>query len=69
MLKNHSTIKADSIKFTKVKGMHEDEYKVDFTFDASYECIVTLYYCATECRNAPSTPLVFIPKVQGGQMD
>jgi hypothetical protein len=67
VLKNHSTIKPNSIKFTK-SSVGED-YKVDFTFDASYECIITFYYCATECRTAPSSPLVFVPKAQGSQMD
>lgn len=28
-------------------------------FDANYECIVTIYICARECRNAANIPLYF----------
>jgi len=28
-------------------------------FDANYECIITIYVCARECRNASNIPLYF----------
>ena len=28
-------------------------------FDANYECVVTIYLCATECRNVANVPLYF----------
>jgi hypothetical protein len=30
-------------------------------FDANYECIITVYICAIECRNASNIPLYFFP--------
>lgn len=28
-------------------------------FDSNYDCLITVYICATECRNASATPLYF----------
>lgn len=28
-------------------------------FDANYECIITVYICARECRNVANIPLYF----------
>ena len=30
---------------------------LDFKFDANYECMITVYLCAQECRNASNIPL------------
>ena len=35
------------------------KYALDLKFDANYECIVTVYICAKECRNASNIPLYF----------
>ena len=34
-------------------------YSLDFLFDANYECIITVYVCTRECRNAANIPLYF----------
>lgn len=35
--------------------MHE----LEFVFDANFECLVTIYLCATEIRNSATTPLYY----------
>ena len=35
------------------------KFTLDLKFDANYECIVTVYICAKECRNASNIPLFF----------
>ena len=35
------------------------KYLLDLKFDANYECIITVYICAKECRNASNIPLFF----------
>ena len=53
-LKNHSNIHKDSLHVSKSRA---GEYTLQFKFDANYDCLITVYLCATECRRAKSTPL------------
>lgn len=36
-----------------------NEQELELMFDSNYECMITVYLAATECRNATSTPLYF----------
>jgi len=38
------------------------KYTLDFMFNANYECIITIYICARECRNAANIPLCYVPE-------
>ena len=35
------------------------KYSLEMKFDANYECVITIYLCAMECRNAANIPLYF----------
>ena len=35
------------------------KYSLEMKFDANYECVITVYLCAMECRNAANIPLYF----------
>jgi len=57
-LKNHANVRKETIKLvrsTDGSNMHE----LDFSFDTNYECMVTIYLCATEIRNSATTPLYY----------
>ena len=57
-LKNHASIRADTIKLTPAaNGSNQQE--IEFIFDSNYECMITIYLCATEIRNASATPLFY----------
>ena len=44
----------------KVKVPNEThQYSLEMKFDANYEAVVTIYLCATECRNVSNAPLYF----------
>lgn len=71
VLKNHSKIIKETIKVTPNKeetssfdclelsnAPKNKKYDIEFMFSANYECTITIYLCATECRNAPVTPLL-----------
>jgi hypothetical protein len=53
-MKNHSNIRKETIKFNK---RTDGTYSMDLVFDANFECLITVYLCATECRSALSIPL------------
>lgn len=36
-----------------------NKYSLELKFDANYECVITVYLCAMECRNAANIPLYF----------
>ena len=64
VLKNHVNIRKDSIKLVRCSFTHKSQVKqgdcqfyLDFKFDANYECMITVYLCAQECRNASNIPL------------
>ena len=40
------------------KEADKGEQELEFMFDTNYECMITIYLCATECRNASATPLL-----------
>ena len=57
-IKNQSHIKKETIKLSKF-NKSDTRYTIDFNFDANYECIITIYVCARECRNAANISLLF----------
>lgn len=50
-LKNHASIRAESIKLKRADD-GSDQHELDLVFDSNYECMITVYLCATEIRNA-----------------
>ena len=66
VLKNHSKIVKETIKITpspaETSSFDQTEqgikYDIEFMFSANYECTITVYLCATECRNALTNPLL-----------
>jgi hypothetical protein len=34
-------------------------YYLEMQFDANFDCVISIYICARECRNATNTPLYF----------
>ena len=40
------------------------DQELELVFDSNYECLITVYLCATECRNASATPLYFYTDAQ-----
>ena len=58
-IKNQSHVKKETIKIKKLNSTDPYKYSLDLVFDANYECIVTVYVCARECRNATNIPLYF----------
>ena len=36
-----------------------EKYSLEMNFDCNYECIITIYLCALECRNVSNVPLYF----------
>ena len=61
-LKNHASIRKETIKLVKTtdKEAERGEQELEFMFDSNYECMITIYLSATECRNASATPLVYV---------
>ena len=57
-IKNQSHVKMETIKVIPVPN-EPNLYSLEMKFDANYECIVTVYLCATECRNVANIPLYF----------
>ena len=59
-LKNHASVRKETIKMVPVtdKEAEKGEQELEFMFDTNYECMITIYLCATECRNASATPLL-----------
>ena len=53
-LKNHSNLRKETIQF---EPMPDGTYRLKMIFDANFECLITVYVCAVECRNALTTPL------------
>ena len=56
-LKNQASIRASSIKLNKGEEGSTGQ-DLEMVFDSNYECLITVYLCATECRNAQATPLL-----------
>lgn len=48
----------ETVKIVPVPN-ERDLYSLEMKFDANYECIITVYLCATECRNVANIPLYF----------
>ncbi len=62
VLKNHGNIHKESIKMVGAGNLQTqikdgDSYYITFQFDANYDCEITIYLCASECRNASNIPL------------
>ena len=57
-LKNHASIRKESIKLVPASDGSRDQ-ELELMFDSNYECLITVYLGATECRNANATPLYF----------
>ena len=59
-LKNHASVRKETVKLVKATGKDSDrgEQELEFMFDSNYECMITIYISATECRNASATPLL-----------
>ena len=55
-MKNHANIRKESIKLVRTA---DNQHELELVFDANYECMITVYLCATEIRNAASTPLFY----------
>ena len=62
-LKNHANIRKESIKLVRTTD-GTNQHELDLIFDANYECMITVYLCATEIRNAQSTPLYYYTDLQ-----
>ena len=45
------------------KEAEKGEQELEFMFDTNYECMITVYLCATECRNASATPLLQVKAI------
>ena len=66
VLKNHSKIIKETVKITpgpaEQSSFDESDpitkFDLEFMFSANYECTITVYLCATECRNALTNPLL-----------
>ena len=56
-LKNHASVRKESIKLAPVAD-GSNQHELDMVFDSNFECLVTVYICATEIRNASATPLL-----------
>ena len=56
-LKNHASIRPESIKLKKTDD-GSNQHELDLIFDSNYECLITVYICTTEIRNASATPLL-----------
>jgi len=63
VVKNHGNIIKETIKIVK-SNPEDDSSKtnlfLNMRFDANYECIITVYILAQECRSAPNMPLYFV---------
>jgi len=57
-LKNHASIRAESVKLVKSAAGAGNEQELELIFDSNYDCMITVYLCATEIRNASATPLL-----------
>lgn len=62
-LKNHASIRKETIKLVPTTD-GSGKYEMDMIFDSNYECMVTIYLCATEIRNASATPLFYYTDAQ-----
>jgi hypothetical protein len=58
VIKNHNNIKKETIK---VVHMSDEKYYLTFNFSCTYDCIVTIYFCAMENRSTDenSPPIYF----------
>mmetsp|Transcript_19008 Transcript_19008/g.21308 ORF Transcript_19008/g.21308 Transcript_19008/m.21308 type:complete len:285 (+) Transcript_19008:2-856(+) len=60
VIKNHNNIRKETIKLNKCEDKEEDIYELNFIFSCSFDCIITIYLCSTECRsNNDSSPPVY----------
>ena len=50
-LKNHANIRKESIKIVRTRD-GTNQHELEMMFDTNYECLITVYLCATEIRNA-----------------
>lgn len=58
-LKNHASIRKETIKLNVVRDANGGvSQELEFVFDSNYECMVTVYICATEIRNTSTVPLL-----------
>lgn len=57
-IKNQSNIKKETIKLVQLPN-EPNKYSLEMKFDANYECVITVYLCSMECRNAGNIPLYF----------
>ena len=57
-LKNHASVRKETIKMVPIKEGNAYKHELDLIFDSNYDCMVTVYICATEVRNASATPLL-----------
>ena len=58
-LKNHASIRKETIKLIPVRDEQGNlMQELELMFDSNYECMITVYICATEIRNASATPLL-----------
>lgn len=43
-----------------VKGDEDNKYYIQFNYDSKHECIITVYFCITEARDAYNYPIYFM---------
>ena len=56
VLKNHNDIKRNTIALVP---MEDGRYFLRFQFTSTYDCVVTVYFCASEFRNRNNVPVYF----------
>jgi len=60
VIKNHNNIRKETIKLVKQEGRDGDIYNLNFVFSCSFDCVITIYLCSTECRsNDETSPPVY----------
>ena len=57
-LKNHASVRKETIKLVPTND-GTNQHELELMFDSNYECLITVYICATEIRNASTVPLFF----------
>jgi hypothetical protein len=51
----------NSLRLSKEGENENDEtYHLQFSFDTRYDCIITIYFCTTEARDAYNYPIYFM---------